>query len=254
MYSWHRNSILKLFEYIIFSICMIIFLTKLFFTEFEDETPNMQKQLTPILVLCTLIAIMISCTKHKNTVYWAIIIFLVVAQSLNFEFKINEKYMYCPILMAVLVVDFYYLKISAAKIPQPFEARDSNNLTTNSRSYSDFLTTELNIQTNLRKKQQRESECHSRLIRVYLVLTALLSITSTCCIYYSFYYNPNVKVQQASLIIKSWLLVPFLTFEYYLIMFEHIFVDSAHYLPQTQSLSFLASQNNSPKINQRSRT
>lgn len=32
------------------------------------------------------------------------------------------------------------------------------------------------------------------------------------------------------IIMKAIFMVPFITFEYYLIVFEHIFVDSAHYM------------------------
>ena len=156
MYSWHRNSILKLFENIIFSICLMVFLTKLFFTEYEGESLYMEDQMTPILVLCSLITIKLCCTRQKNTIYWAVIILLLLTQFINFKFKLNEKYMNLPILLAVLVIDFYYLKISLAKKPAPLDEKEggavsTTQLQTTSRSYSDLLTAD--IQTNLRKKQ-----------------------------------------------------------------------------------------------------
>jgi len=61
-----------------------------------------------------------------------------------------------PILLAVLVIDFYYIKISLAKKPAPLDEKEggavsTTQLQTTSRSYSDLLTAD--IQTNLRKKQ-----------------------------------------------------------------------------------------------------
>ena len=45
---------------------------------------------------------------------------------------------------------------------------------------------------------------------------------------------------------KSLCLVPFVTFEYYLILFEHLFVDSSHYVSSLASASFLENYQASP--------
>ena len=49
-----------------------------------------------------------------------------------------------------------------------------------------------------------------------------------------------------ALLCKSLCLVPFVTFEYYLILFEHLFVDSSHYVSSLASASFLDNYQASP--------
>ena len=51
-------------------------------------------------------------------------------------------------------------------------------------------------------------------------------------------------------IIKTLSMVPFIVYEYYLIMFEHIFVDTSHFMSSINSMTFLS--NNSPALKKQS--
>ena len=43
-------------------------------------------------------------------------------------------------------------------------------------------------------------------------------------------------------------MTPFITFEYYLIMFEHLFVDTSHYMSSVSSLNFISIRSPQVKI------
>ena len=48
------------------------------------------------------------------------------------------------------------------------------------------------------------------------------------------------KIMMISMLVKSVTMVPFLAFEYYLIMFENIFVDTSHLMSGPYSTAFLS--------------
>ena len=73
---------------------------------------------------------------------------------------------------------------------------------------------------------------------VYLIANSLLSAFGTILIFVfdvlvkqtNFKLTESVEIIKISLIIKCIAMVPFITFEYYLILFEHLFVDTSHYM------------------------
>ena len=70
------------------------------------------------------------------------------------------------------------------------------------------------------------------------MLCAVLNMTSTIGIYVGLgQNNPSLTVSFA--LLKSFTIIPYVVFEYYLIMFEHLFVDSSHYQSTISSESFL---------------
>jgi len=90
----------------------------------------------------------------------------------------------------------------------------------------------------------KESKCQHLMIKLSLIINSSLSMCGTIGVYYGlFFYNGQFGYYPSDMyilfgIIKTFAIVPFLSFEYYLIMFEHLFVDSSHYQSTISSASF----------------
>ena len=105
-------------------------------------------------------------------------------------------------------------------------------------------------QIMLKSKRTRETNCARNCVATSLIVKSLLNLFSTCLLYVSMFYMDserygnihNEPIFVLAIVIKAICIVPFVTFEYYLIMFEHIFVDASHYISQIPSQSFMIDQ------------
>ena len=75
MYSWHRNSFLKLMTNIIFSTCLISWLSRV-----HIDSVYSSKNMTPLVVMAVCVISMVILTRHKNSVAWFLISVLILCQ------------------------------------------------------------------------------------------------------------------------------------------------------------------------------
>ena len=84
MYSWHRNSIMKLMNNVIYASCVIPTLTRLLLLVKQEglyiTRDEVQQALIPMVVFSCAVLTMNVCVIHKNTSYWAIIALSLLVQ------------------------------------------------------------------------------------------------------------------------------------------------------------------------------
>lgn len=102
---------------------------------------------------------------------------------------------------------------------------------------------------------------HYVIKKAFLVITAFINICASVIIlineiyplFKTLKYLDHKVIFIGAVVLKGYCLVPFLTFEYYLLLFEQIFIDSQHYAEaiRAQSKLFSDSPKNSPNYSKR---
>jgi hypothetical protein len=244
MTSWHRNSFIRLFTNMIYAACVIPFFAKLVSSYNSEESlsrSDVAHALIPICVLSGLMLCQLSCVYHRNAAYQAIISLCFLLQFVLNQFEeIDTKFVVLPTLIAFLTIDVFYLKISTFTKLKEQEGSQSNVVSISSEKT-------IGSQKSMTLRTQPEVACSDKIIKLSLVLQAIISILVSLGIYaYTAGISTNKNLLGWSILIKSICMVPFITFEYYLIMFEHIFVDASHFSSSLASSSFLDIEKQSP--------
>ena len=101
------------------------------------------------------------------------------------------------------------------------------------------------LQTNTRSFQQ----CFVHCLLVFVSILNIMTTVGILSIQIIQLYDLNLGEFSTSnwntlmwqiIIAKCVFMSPFITYEYYLIMFEHLFVDTSHYMGSVQSLTFIS--------------
>ena len=89
---------------------------------------------------------------------------------------------------------------------------------------------------------RRTSKC---IVKFYLILSALGGFVASIGIIAITAVNNVETIEEFSeiinccIIIKAICIAPFITYEYYMIIFEHVFVDTSHYMSSMTGVAFI---------------
>jgi hypothetical protein len=126
--SWHRSSLFQLVTVIVYSACMLAFLVKVRF-EIDDKVYDRTtwcESMRPLAVLAGLCGTMLCLVRHRNTSLWLPLCLLLIAQYLCLRFgdeiygnynngdKIPAEYICMPGGLAILTLDFFYIKLACS--------------------------------------------------------------------------------------------------------------------------------------------
>lgn len=167
----------------------------------------------------------------------------------------HTKFLILPSVVAVLMVDvFYFHQSIVGGLWQQEYIPPTPKSTTSSRRY--MLSTmsqssSPNVSRSRISSMRQESRCQKIFIKTFLIVQALISLSATLMMYNTIFFF-RLDIEEVVLLKKSphfvilisgiaklICLVPFITYEYYLILFEHVFVDTSHLMPAGMCSNFL---------------